>query len=126
MVIPTDQSLRESSACAVEQSFCRLPDWEFRQALSELPTETVRYHLEQGDFERWLQMVLHDDELARRLRKLAYHKFKREETLRPRPSSQLALVLAAGWLEVSPLIILVGRYAGGYPFWAKPTFGLNP
>jgi len=44
--------------------------WEFREALSELPLETIQYHLRRGDFERWLENVLHDDELARRVRKV--------------------------------------------------------
>jgi hypothetical protein len=44
--------------------------WEFRKALSEVPVETIRYHLQRGDFERWLKDVLHDDELARRIRKV--------------------------------------------------------
>jgi hydroxymethylpyrimidine pyrophosphatase-like HAD family hydrolase/CheY-like chemotaxis protein len=44
--------------------------WEFREALSELPIETIRYHLGRGDFERWLKDVLHDDELAHRVRKV--------------------------------------------------------
>ena len=45
--------------------------WEFRQALAEVPLDSIRYHLERGDFERWLENVVHDDELARRIRKVA-------------------------------------------------------
>jgi hydroxymethylpyrimidine pyrophosphatase-like HAD family hydrolase len=50
---------------------CAASLWEFRDALGHLPIETIRYHLERGDFERWLVDVLHDRELARRVRKLA-------------------------------------------------------
>ncbi len=45
--------------------------WEFREALADLPVATLAFHLHRGDFEQWLRKVLHDDELARRLRKLA-------------------------------------------------------
>jgi hypothetical protein len=44
--------------------------WEFREALSNLPAGSLQYHLRRGDFERWLQDVLHDDELARRVHKI--------------------------------------------------------
>jgi hydroxymethylpyrimidine pyrophosphatase-like HAD family hydrolase len=56
--------------------------WEFRQALSELPLDTLAYHLERGDFERWLREVLHDHELARWMRKIAHRKVGRNERLR--------------------------------------------
>ena len=45
--------------------------WEFRAALDEMPPATLKYHLQRGDFERWTKEVLHDEELARRLRKIA-------------------------------------------------------
>jgi hydroxymethylpyrimidine pyrophosphatase-like HAD family hydrolase len=45
--------------------------WAFRAALDEVPLESLQYHLERGDFERWLRDALHDAELARRLHKLA-------------------------------------------------------
>lgn len=45
--------------------------WEFREALQLVPLESLRYHLKRGDFERWLIGVLHESELARRIRKLA-------------------------------------------------------
>jgi hypothetical protein len=44
--------------------------WEFREMLSELPTGSLEYHLGRGDFGRWLEGVLHDGELARRLHKI--------------------------------------------------------
>jgi hypothetical protein len=45
--------------------------WEFREALHALPVATLDYHLRRGAFERWASAVLHDAELARRLRKIA-------------------------------------------------------
>lgn len=45
--------------------------WEFSQALRELPIDSLRYHLRRDDFERWLRDVIHDDELARRVRKIS-------------------------------------------------------
>jgi hydroxymethylpyrimidine pyrophosphatase-like HAD family hydrolase/ActR/RegA family two-component response regulator len=47
--------------------------WEFRDALTELPISSLEYHLQRGDFEHWAQGVLRDDELARRIHKLAIH-----------------------------------------------------
>jgi hypothetical protein len=44
--------------------------WEFRETLNELPLEALVYHLQRGDFERWLREVLRDGELARRVQKL--------------------------------------------------------
>jgi hydroxymethylpyrimidine pyrophosphatase-like HAD family hydrolase len=45
---------------------------EFRQVVHEAPVASLDYHLYRGDFERWLREVLHDDELARDLRRLAH------------------------------------------------------
>jgi len=55
--------------------------WEFREALGEVPAESAVYHLERGDFERWLTAVLHDEELARQVHKLNGRGLK-GETLR--------------------------------------------
>jgi len=44
--------------------------WEFRQALGELPVDSLEYHLKRGDFEHWVQGVLRDTELARRIHKI--------------------------------------------------------
>lgn len=52
--------------------------WEFRQALGELPIETIQYHLQRGDFERWLENVLHDEELARRVRKVGSRNLQKD------------------------------------------------
>lgn len=45
--------------------------WEFREALGEVPLDSLAHHLWRGDFENWLRGVLHDEELARRVRKVA-------------------------------------------------------
>ena len=45
--------------------------WEFREALAELPISSITHHLERNDFDRWLIEVLHDAELAQRIRKIA-------------------------------------------------------
>lgn len=53
--------------------------WEFREALSELPVGSLQYHLRRGDFERWLQGVLRDGELARRVCKVGNRDLQGEE-----------------------------------------------
>lgn len=55
--------------------------WEFREALTELPLESLQYHLGRGDFERWLREVFHDDKLAHSVQKLQ-HRHLKEELLR--------------------------------------------
>lgn len=52
--------------------------WEYREAIRDVPAESLEYHLTRGDFERWLTTVLHDDELARRLHKLNSRKLTGE------------------------------------------------
>ncbi len=44
--------------------------WEFREAIRDVPADSLEYHLSRGDFGRWLTAVLHDEELARRVHKL--------------------------------------------------------
>ena len=46
--------------------------WEFCAILGTLPIDSLRYHLQRGDFERWIRDVLRDNELARRLNRLAH------------------------------------------------------
>lgn len=45
--------------------------WEFREVLAVVPDETLQYHLRRGDFEHWFSDVLHDNELARQVRRMA-------------------------------------------------------
>lgn len=53
--------------------------WEFRQALSNLSVKTIKFHLERHDFEKWLKEVIHDEELARQIRKLSGRKLSDEQ-----------------------------------------------
>jgi len=55
--------------------------WEYREAIRDVPADSVQYHLTRGDFERWLMAVLHDDELAQRVHKLS-DRFLAGEALR--------------------------------------------
>lgn len=52
--------------------------WEFRKALAEVPIASIQHHLARGDFQQWIHDVLHDDELARRIRKISHHKLTGE------------------------------------------------
>ncbi len=45
--------------------------WEFLEALSQVPLQSLQYHLEQEHFENWLIDVLHETELARQMRKMS-------------------------------------------------------
>jgi hydroxymethylpyrimidine pyrophosphatase-like HAD family hydrolase/CheY-like chemotaxis protein len=44
--------------------------WEFREMLGSIPLDSLLYHHNRGDFERWMSEVLGDSELARQMRKL--------------------------------------------------------
>ncbi|MFQ3661352.1 MAG: HAD hydrolase family protein [Chloroflexaceae bacterium] len=44
--------------------------WELRGALSTLPLDSLRYHVERGDLERWVSLVLRDPELGRQIGKI--------------------------------------------------------
>ncbi len=45
--------------------------WEFRERLAGLPADALRYHMARGDFAAWIEGALHDEELARRVSKIA-------------------------------------------------------
>ncbi len=62
---------------------------EFSEVLYIMPVKTLQFHLENGDFERWLQGTLHDNELARRIRKIKNRKLK-GDLLREALSSTVA------------------------------------
>ncbi len=53
--------------------------WEFCDQLSQLPVSSLRYHLDRGDFARWFVAVLHDEELAHRVTKVARRELLDEE-----------------------------------------------
>jgi hypothetical protein len=73
--------------------------WEFREALAEVPTTTLEYHLEREDFERWLTEVLHDKELAHRLRKIRHRHIERQQL-----REALVTVVADRYEELESLI----------------------
>ena len=73
--------------------------WEFREALDEVPTATLQYHLERQDFERWLKEVLHDKELAHRLRKVRHRHIERQQL-----REALVTVVADRYEELESLI----------------------
>jgi hypothetical protein len=45
--------------------------WEFRERVVDLPADALRYHMTRGDFAAWCSGALHDEELARRVSKIA-------------------------------------------------------
>ncbi|MEZ4701826.1 MAG: DUF5752 family protein [Rhodothermales bacterium] len=73
--------------------------WEFREAVQHVPFGTLDYHLHRGDFDRWTKDVLHDEELARRLRKLA-RRPESQKTLR----EALVATVADRYEELESLI----------------------
>lgn len=48
--------------------------FEFAKALSSVPTQSLQYHTERGDFERWLSQVLGDKKLAERIMSIGEEK----------------------------------------------------
>ncbi len=43
---------------------------EFMEKINEIDVKSLQFHLERGDFEKWLNEVLQDEELAREARRL--------------------------------------------------------
>ncbi len=52
--------------------------WEFREAIHEVPLESLQHHLKRGDFQSWVENVLHDEELSRRIHKISQQVFTGE------------------------------------------------
>jgi hypothetical protein len=52
----------------------------FLSDLHHLDTQSIRFHFERGDFQKWLRTTIGDEELAKRIESLA--KNTPEETLR--------------------------------------------
>ncbi len=48
--------------------------YDFLRLIPTLPITALKYHLHRGDLEAWCKYILHDDELAKRLRKIANRK----------------------------------------------------
>ena len=53
--------------------------WDFKNALQVLPDESLSYHMQRGDFERWFRDVLNDTELARRMGKIAHRELSNDQ-----------------------------------------------
>jgi hydroxymethylpyrimidine pyrophosphatase-like HAD family hydrolase len=45
--------------------------YDFLRIIPRVPPQTLAYHLHRGDFESWVYSTLHDEELSRRIRKIA-------------------------------------------------------
>lgn len=45
--------------------------WEFKEMLGTIPLDSLKYHQQRGDFERWIQKTLGDNELAAQVHKLS-------------------------------------------------------
>jgi len=56
---------------------------EFYSTLKTIDTSSIRFHMERGDFERWLRQVVGDDKLADELISISNKKW-RGEILRKR------------------------------------------
>jgi len=52
---------------------------EFLSALKTVDVKSIRFHMEQGDFERWIKQVVGDDILADKLSALTNEKLSREK-----------------------------------------------
>jgi hydroxymethylpyrimidine pyrophosphatase-like HAD family hydrolase len=53
--------------------------WDFRMLLQSVSIDALHYHLQRGDFERWVRTVFRDAELAHRLAKLARRQLAGEQ-----------------------------------------------
>ncbi|HRW11369.1 MAG TPA: DUF5752 family protein, partial [Caldilineaceae bacterium] len=53
--------------------------FEFSEAIKKVPIQSLEYHLAREDFEHWLRKVLYEEELSRRLRKIARRGLHGEE-----------------------------------------------
>jgi len=65
--------------------FARPTQWtvysleEFESALKVVDVKSIEFHIEQGDFERWIRQVVGDDTLADKLNALTNEKLSREK-----------------------------------------------
>jgi len=51
---------------------------DFTRALSHIPVQSLQYHMERGDFERWLSQVIGDKKLAEKVASLSVDKLAGE------------------------------------------------
>jgi alpha-amylase len=69
--LPTDHGFTFFHAFARPTTVTAHDLVEFAAALSKAPVRSVQYHVERGDFERWISQVLGDNTLAEQLASLA-------------------------------------------------------
>lgn len=53
--------------------------YDFMRILPEVPPDILAYHLSRGDFEVWVRSTLHDEDLARRIRKIANRQLEKNQ-----------------------------------------------
>ena len=73
--------------------------YEFLNAISLATDEALEFHLQRGDFELWLQEVLHDEELVKRVRKIRKRKLRGD-----RLKKALEEAVASRYRELEKLI----------------------
>ncbi len=62
---------------------------EFLEKIKEVDSKSLEFHLNRGDFEKWIAEILEDDELAEEIKNLQILKYN-GETLR----NQLVLIVS--------------------------------
>ncbi len=73
--------------------------WDFREAIKTVPINSLKYHLQRKDFEKWVHSVFHDDELVRSIRKVR-HRYFDDDQLR----HELDQVVSQRYEELESLI----------------------
>jgi len=81
--LPTDKGFTFFYEFARQTSITAHDLFEFARALRNVPTQSIQYHVERADFERWLSQVLGDKKLAEKVGALAVEKLV-GESLRKR------------------------------------------
>lgn len=73
--------------------------WDFSLVIDQVPLPSLKYHLDRQDFEKWSKDVFHDEELARRLRKI-----RRRNVENNQLRNELRAVVAGRYDELESLI----------------------
>jgi len=81
--LPTDKGFTFFYEFARSTNVTTYDLFEFAKALKGVSIQSLQYHMERGDFERWLSQVLGDRKLAQRIGSIAKEKLV-GETLRKR------------------------------------------
>lgn len=72
--LPTDKGFTFFYEFARPTNVTTYDLFEFVGALKNVPVQSLQYHMERGDFERWLSQVLGDKKLAERIKSVAEEK----------------------------------------------------